>query len=112
MDDALVFRDLINGGWRDLSFEPFRDGIDICWLMQGEPGMAVLRYAPGASVPLHRHPGLETIVVLDGAQGDERGNYPAGSVILNKPGSQHTVTSPDGCVVLICWSLPVQFLDD
>ncbi|WP_018268208.1 cupin domain-containing protein [Methylosinus sp. LW4] len=109
------YADLLAGGWRALAFSPFRDGVDICWLERGEtpndPSLAVLRYAPGASVPRHRHSGLETIVVLDGAQSDETGELRAGAVALNIPGSAHSVWSKDGCVVLIQWTKPVEILD-
>ena len=65
----LAFAGLLDGGWRDLAFEPFRDGISVHWLLKGgpvEPSVAILSYQPGASVPRHRHVGLETIVVLEG----------------------------------------------
>ena len=73
------FAGLTLGGWRDLEFEYFRAGIDVHWLMIGEttePTVAVLKYAPGSRVPRHRHVGLETIVVMDGTQSDENGDYP------------------------------------
>ena len=103
---------LTGGGWRTLDFAAFREGVDICELRSGEPTVAVLRYAPGASVPRHLHTGLETIIVLDGTQSDERGDYPAGSLILNPEGSTHSVWSTGGCVVLIQWDRPVQFLEN
>lgn len=111
MVEPLVLPGLLAGGWRGCDFKPFRDGVDICWLAEGTPGVALLRYAPNASVPRHRHLGLEAIVVLDGAQSDERGHYPAGSVMLNPEGSEHSVWSDEGCVVLIQWHRPVAFLD-
>ena len=98
-------------GWRDLPFERFRDGVDIHWLRQGSPGVALLRYAPGASVPMHEHTGLETIWVLDGAQCDERGCYGTGALVLNPEGSAHSVWSDTGCTVLIQWERPVRILD-
>ena len=103
--------DLINGGWQSLPFEPFREGVEISEIFAGSPAVAVLRYQPGASVPRHQHNGLETIVVLEGVQSDEHGDYPAGSVILNPAGTAHSVWSTDGCIVLIQWQLPVQFLE-
>jgi anti-sigma factor ChrR (cupin superfamily) len=106
----LAFAGMIQGGWKDQTFEPFREGVEICRLVDGEPAVALLRYAPGASVPRHLHEGLETIVVLEGSQRDERGTYPAGSVVLNPEGSIHSVASDDGCVVLIQWDRPVRFL--
>ncbi len=103
---------LIEGGWRDLEFAPFREGVEVFWIRQGEPAIALLRYAPGASVPRHFHTGLETIVVLDGRQSDENGTYERGSLVLNPEGSSHSVRSDTGCVVLITWQRPVRFLDD
>ena len=111
----LAFAGLADGGWRDLAFEPFRDGVTVHWLLRGgpvEPSVAVLKYQPGAGVPRHRHAGLETIVVLDGIQSDENGNYPAGSVVLNPVGTEHSVWTDGGCVVLIQWDLPVIILGE
>jgi len=110
MTDPLHLPALLTGGWRDAAFAPFRAGVEIAWLKEGTPGVALLRYEPGASVPLHEHPEVEMILVLDGAQSDERGTYGAGDVILNPKGSQHSVWSDEGCVVLIHWSEPVRFL--
>lgn len=112
---ATVFANLLNGGWRDMTFEPFRQGIEICELQSNggdpaRPSIALLRYEAGATVPLHRHQGIETILVLDGEQSDERGSYPAGTMIVNQPDSIHSVQSIHGCVVLIQWDLPVEIL--
>jgi len=106
----LFFPPLLDGGWRNFDFRYFREGVEIATLLDGEPGVALLRYAPGAGVPRHRHTGLETILVLDGVQSDERGDYPAGSLILNPEGSIHSVWSEPGCTVLIQWNRPVEFL--
>lgn len=110
MDEPLHISGLIEGGWRALDFRRFREGVEIHELCTGEPAMALLRYAPGASVPRHRHTGLETILVLDGIQSDERGDYPKGSLILNPIGTEHSVWSDPGCVVLIQWAKPVEFI--
>ena len=106
---------LLNGGWRKLVFEYFRDGIEVHWLAKGsatDPTVALLKYEPGAKVPRHRHAGLETIVVLDGVQSDEAGDYPAGTLVLNAAGSEHSVWTKEGCVVLILWDLPVIILGE
>ncbi len=108
----VVVAALLAGGWRARPFAPFREGVEISEIAAGEPAVALLRYAPGASVPRHLHEGLETILVLDGVQSDERGDYPAGSLVLNPVGSVHSVWSGPGCVVLIQWARPVRFLDD
>lgn len=107
--------DLLNGGWRKLEFEYFRDGIGVHWLIKGgaaDPTVALLKYEPGSAVPRHRHAGLESIMVLDGVQSDESGDYAAGTLVLNEVGSEHSVWSKDGCVVLIQWDLPVIILGE
>jgi len=76
-----------------------------------QPSAAILRYAPGAHVPYHRHVGHEHIYVLDGSQRDERGTYRAGTFVVNPPGSAHDVRSDDGCTVLIVWERPVAFVE-
>ena len=110
MSDPVHVAGLLHGGWTDARFVPFREGVEIARLHDGPPGVALLRYAPGAGVPAHLHRGLETILVLEGSQSDERGTYPEGSLILNPEGTTHRVWSEDGCVVLIQWTLPVEFL--
>ncbi len=93
-------------------FQPFRPGVELKPIY-GTPGAAaaaaVLRYAPGASLPRHEHTGYEHIFVLEGEQRDERGTYGPGTLIINAPGSHHDVTSPSGCVVLVIWERPVRF---
>ena len=103
---------LLDGGWRAMRFAPFRHGVEICRLRVADPAVALLRYAPGAAVPRHMHTGLETILVLEGVQSDERGDYPAGTLVLNPAGTEHSVWSEGGCVVLIQWERPVRFLHE
>ncbi|WP_095590600.1 cupin domain-containing protein [Actibacterium ureilyticum] len=110
LEPALI-RGLLSGRWRALRFEPFRAGITIGRLLDGAPAIAVLRYAPGARVPLHEHPGAEMILVLEGSQSDENGTYRRGDLVINPPGSRHSVWSDTGCVVLLHWAKPVRFVD-
>ena len=49
--------------------------------------------------------------MLDGVQSDETGDYSSGSYIVNAPGSEHSVWSDTGCVVLIQWDRPVKILE-
>jgi len=96
------------------AWEPFREGVQIARLYGGEPGApsaALLRYAPGASVPRHVHHGLEHIVVLEGAQEDDHGRYAAGTLLVHRAGTSHRVASREGCVVLAIWERPVELLD-
>ncbi len=130
---------LLDGAWHELAFSAFRPGIEICTLSPEDkakyfwhnpderlhpqpdnpfntdnppPGIALLRYQPGASVPRHRHAGVETILVLAGSQNDEAGCYQANALVINPIGSVHSVWSVDGCVVLIQWDKPVEFLTE
>lgn len=106
---------LTSGGWKDLVFEDFRDQVTIHWIQPFEneqPGVALLKYEAGASVPRHLHVGLETILVLQGTQSDEAGDYGPGSLIVNKEGTEHSVWSDTGCVVLIQWDRPVKILEE
>lgn len=96
------------------AWEPFRENIQVHWFYRtGEdgPSAALLKYAPGATVPRHRHAGFEHILVLRGAQHDENGVHGAGKLTINPPGSMHSVSSPTGCIVYAVWERPVVFVD-
>lgn len=93
-------------------WEPFREGIEISRLYgagSDGPASALLRYQPGASVPWHRHTGYEHIIMLTGSQTDQNGVHQAGSVVINPPGSRHSVVSEQGCLALLIWEKPVLF---
>jgi anti-sigma factor ChrR (cupin superfamily) len=110
-DHRVSFAGLLTGGWKTAQFKPFRDGVEICELRSSDPVVALLKYAHGARVPRHLHTGLESIFVLDGSQSDENGTYHAGDVVLNPAGSEHSVWSAQGCVILIEWERPIQILE-
>jgi anti-sigma factor ChrR (cupin superfamily) len=97
-----------------LDWEFFRPGVEAAWLYRtedGGPAAAFLRYQPGADVPRHRHIGYEHILVLEGAQQDEFGHYPAGTLVVNAPGSEHKVRSREGCIALLIWERAVEMLE-
>lgn len=92
----------------------FREGVDMARLYgsaQAGPSAALLRYAPGASVPVHLHRGIEHILVLSGAQRDEDGVYEAGSLLIHGPDTMHSVASEHGCIALAIWLEPVEILE-
>ena len=69
------------------------------------PAAALLRYAPGAAVPRHRHEGRgEHLRHQRRPAGRARRCCPAGAHRINPPGSSHAVASPEGCVVLVVWA--------
>lgn len=108
----IVLHELFSAGgdFGNIDWQPFRDGVEIYRLYGGEEdsaSAALLRYRPGARVPQHRHVGYEHIIVLAGAQADSLGEYPAGTLVISAPGSDHAVFSHSGCVVLAIWEKPV-----
>lgn len=62
---------------------------------------SIVRYAPGSSFTPHVHPLGEEIFVLSGVFSDEHGDYPAGTFVLNPPGSGHTAYSDQGCDIFV-----------
>jgi predicted ChrR family anti-sigma factor len=80
----------------------YGDGID-------GPTAALLRFAPGASIPEHEHTGYEHILVLAGAQADGEGEVRAGELRIHQPGWCHSVWSEKGCLVLAIYEKPVVF---
>jgi len=62
---------------------------------------SIVRYQPGAHFPTHTHELGEEIFVLDGLFSDEIGDYPAGTFIMNPPGSSHSPHSKTGCILFV-----------
>jgi anti-sigma factor ChrR (cupin superfamily) len=117
MERPQAFADLLQRAARPerLDWQELRPGVDF-HALYGRPGQgpaaALLRYAPGARVPSHRHGGSEHILVLAGSQRDENGVYPAGTLLVSPPGSRHAVVSDEGCLVLAIWAGPLAFGHD
>jgi anti-sigma factor ChrR (cupin superfamily) len=112
---VLKLNDLFQiSGWQHkLPTKPFQEGVDIYRLYgDGESGptAALLRFRPGGRVPLHEHTGFEHIFMLSGSQVDENSRAETGSLIINPPGTSHSILSQDGCIVLAIYEKPVKFL--
>ena len=71
---------------------------------------ALLRFKKAGKVGLHEHAGYEHILVLAGSQTDQNGVAPAGSLVINPPGTRHSIVSESGCIVLAIYERPVVFL--
>lgn len=112
--NVTILRDIfaLESSSEHLAWQPFREGIDIFPIYKSTTGSsaALLRYAPGSSVPSHEHMGYEHILVLSGAQADENHEYPKGSLVVSTPGTKHSIRSPNGCIVLAIWEKPVRFI--
>ena len=113
--DARILLNIFSAAYSAHEYEwrPLRAGVDIAILYGGgedEPAAALLRYAPGAQVPEHEHRGYEHILILRGLQSDAHGEYGVGQLIISPPGTRHSVTSKDGCLVLAIWEKQVRFV--
>ena len=62
---------------------------------------SIVRYQPGSAFQTHTHEFGEEILVLDGVFSDETGDYPAGTYIMNPPGSSHAPHSKTGCTLFV-----------
>ena len=62
---------------------------------------SIVRYQPGSRFQTHTHEYGEEILVLDGIFSDETGDYPAGTYIMNPPGSSHAPFSESGCTLFV-----------
>lgn len=62
---------------------------------------SIVRYEPGSRFKAHTHDGGEEIFVLDGVFSDEQGDYPAGTYLMNPPGSTHASHSDTGCTLFV-----------
>ncbi len=62
---------------------------------------SIVRYLPGAKFPTHTHEWGEEILVLEGTFSDETGHFPAGSYVMNPPGSAHAPFSESGCTLFV-----------
>lgn len=97
----------------EIPWQPFQDGVEIHRLYGdgiSGPTAALIRFSKDGKVPLHEHPGYEHIIVLAGSQRDENGVATAGRLIVNPPGTRHSVVSEAGCIVLAIYEKPVKFL--
>lgn len=93
----------------DDGFRPFVDGVTIKVLHQAGGLMSyLLRFAPGAALPAHRHPVDETCLVLEGELHIGAALVvPAGGFHLAPAGSLHApVASRDGALIFLHGAVP------
>ncbi len=98
-----------------IAWEPFQDGVEIHRLYGDGitgPTAALIRFRKAGKVPIHAHTGYEHIIVLAGTQRDQNSIATVGTLIINPPGTQHSVISEAGCIVLAIYEKPVSFLND
>ncbi|WP_416137793.1 cupin domain-containing protein [Halomonas sp. HK25] len=71
---------------------------------------ALIKYLPGAFVPLHLHRGYEMVLVLKGEYIENGETHTPGSLIIRAPGTTHSMRSNTGCVILAMRDIPVKQL--
>ena len=95
-----------------ISWQPFRDGVDI-YRLYGDrasgPTAALIRFRVEGHIPMHEHQGYEHIFVLSGSQRDQNSTATAGTLMINAPGTRHSVVGEAGCIVLAIYEKPVKF---
>ena len=98
-----------------LPWEPGRaEGIEMKTLMEDpERGLktALIRWSPGAALPLHEHIDIEQSYVLEGSLCDEEGECKAGEYVWRPAGNRHRAWSPNGCLLLAMFLSPNKILE-
>lgn len=72
---------------------------------------ALIRWAPGAKLPLHRHLDVEQTYVLEGSLCDDEGECKAGQYVWRPAGSEHRAWSPNGCLLFAVFLKPNLILE-
>ncbi len=72
----------------------------------------LVRWSPGAELPMHEHTDFEQSFVLEGSLCDHEGECTAGNYVWRPPGSRHRAWSPNGCLLLAIFLAPNTFLED
>ena len=101
----------VNAG--DVAWTERRPGVSLKVLWEDPDGRhkaMLMRYAPGATIPRHRHLGDEQIFVLEGSVADDTGVCTAGNYARRPPGCLHSVVSETGALVFAVTSAPTEVL--
>jgi anti-sigma factor ChrR (cupin superfamily) len=88
-------------------------GVEICqlWLDgMNERHTTLIRMQGGTSLPAHLHGGTEECYVVQGDLHDRGNHLRAGDYVRFEAGTSHTVSSNEGCILLIAASLHDQLV--
>ena len=89
-------------------------GVEWKILMQDEErGLltALMRWAPGARLPLHEHVEIEQTWVIEGSFEDHQGRCTAGNFVWRPKGSRPEAWTTEGCLLLAVFLKPNRFFD-
>ena len=92
-------------GWKPSQFE----GIEIKVLYEDKAAgemTCLLRWAPGTTLPFHKHPEIEQSYVIEGSFSDHDGICRAGEYVWRHAGSMHETHSAEGCTILAVYRKP------
>jgi quercetin dioxygenase-like cupin family protein len=76
----------------------------------GRAPTILLRFEPGATYPLHSHPGGEEVFVLEGDVHLGKDHLRTGDYLYTAPDNKHAVRSDGGCVLLLVVPEAVEIL--
>jgi anti-sigma factor ChrR (cupin superfamily) len=77
---------------------------------------ALMRFAPGATLPDHEHVKIEQTYVLEGRLVDKEGpaeglSIGPGEFVWREPGSRHVAWCPEGGLMLAMFQVPNKFFE-
>src|SRR5690606_14710184 len=91
--------------WKPAQFE----GIEIKVLYENKEAgelTCLLRWAPGTTLPFHKHPEIEQSYVISGSFSDHDGICRAGEYVYRIPGSLHETHSEEVCTIVAIYRKP------
>ena len=95
-------------GWQPSQFEGIQ--IKVLYVDKEKGEMTcLLKWEPGATLPMHKHPEIEQSFVLEGSFYDHDGICRAGEFVWRQPGSFHETHSDEGAVLLAIYRKPNVF---
>ena len=98
---------------QDMEWEPTQfPGISIKILYEDKDKgemTCFLKWAPGATLPMHKHPEIEQSYVIEGSFSDHDGICRAGEFVWRRIGSFHETHSDEGAVILAIYRKPNVF---
>ena len=98
---------------QDMAWERTQfDGISIKVLYEDKDRgemTCLMKWEPGATLPMHKHPEIEQTYVVEGSFYDHDGICRAGEFVWRRVGSFHQTHSDEGAVILAVYRKPNVF---
>jgi anti-sigma factor ChrR (cupin superfamily) len=91
--------------WKPTQFKGI--GIKVLYEDKAKGEMTcLLKWEPGATLPMHKHPAIEQSYVIEGSFYDHDGICRAGEFVWRRVGSFHETRSDEGAVILAVYREP------